>query len=205
MSKQNPIRPHAARKIRDFSDRLLARRAVPWQQLFDPVAPGIFIGWVRRNEIAFPQALEDGVRARGNHIIDWKRNYDELKEMYDELSAMLDKTRKDDLEFVTKIAAQRDEAFAQLEALRKSSAMDTNKALPASNPREISTREKDSLLRLIAGMAVIGYGYDARSKRSEQVTEITSDLESAGVPLDADTVRKWLRASAELLPGPKDE
>ena len=23
MSKQNPIRPHAARKIRDFSDRLL--------------------------------------------------------------------------------------------------------------------------------------------------------------------------------------
>jgi len=24
MSKQNPIRPHAARKIRDFSDRLLA-------------------------------------------------------------------------------------------------------------------------------------------------------------------------------------
>jgi len=25
MSKQNPIRPHAARKIRDFSDRLLAR------------------------------------------------------------------------------------------------------------------------------------------------------------------------------------
>lgn len=68
----------------------LARRAVPWQQLFDPVVPGIFIGWVRRNEIAFPQALEDAVRARGNHIVDWKRNYDEL-------SAILEKTRKDAL------------------------------------------------------------------------------------------------------------
>ena len=73
----------------------LARRAVPWRQLFDPVSPGIFIGWVRRNEIAFPQELEDAVRSRGNHIIDWKRSHDELMKMYEELlcSSRQDATR----------------------------------------------------------------------------------------------------------------
>lgn len=77
--------------------------------------------------------------------------------------------------------------------------------MTTSDAREISTRQKDSLLKLVVGMAVKGYGYDPRSKRSEQVAEIASDLAIAGVPLDADTVRKWLRAGAELLPPPQDE
>ena len=146
------------------------------------------------------------MRARGNHIVDWKRNYDEMKGCYEELSAILDKTRKEDLEIVAKLKAQRDEALARLEVLKRSGVIDeSDKALPTPNPQEISARERDSLLKLIAGMAVRGYGYDPRSKRSEQVREITSDLESTGVALDADTVRKWLRASAELLPRSQDE
>ena len=42
-------------------------------------------------------------------------------------------------------------------------------------------------------MAVKGYGYDPRSKRSEQVADIASDLAIAGVPLDADTDRKMAK------------
>jgi hypothetical protein len=186
-------------------DRLLdlARRAVPWQQLFDPVAPGIFIGWVRRNEIAFPQELEDAVRSRGNHIINWKQNYDELQISYEKVCAQLLKTQSDDLELIQNVAAVRDQAITQVEELRKSIATGMSKETSAT--REISTRERDSLLKMVIGMAVKGYGYSPFVKRSDRVTEIASDLENAGVPLDADTVRKWLKAGAELLPAPTDE
>jgi len=93
----------------------LARRAVPWQQLFDPVAPGIFIGWVRRNEIAFPQELEDAARSRGNHIINWKQNYDELQISYEKVCAQLLKTQSDDLELIqTDLRQFRPECGAQI-------------------------------------------------------------------------------------------
>jgi hypothetical protein len=100
-------------------------------------------------------------------------------------------------------SAARDEAITQLAELRKSTATETTKQTCAV--REISTRERDSLLKMVIGMAVKGYGYNPLVKRSEQVTEIASDLEKVGVPLDADTVRKWLKAGAELLPAPTDE
>lgn len=66
-----------------------------------------------------------------------------------------------------------------------------------------SEREKNSLLKLVIGMAVGGYGFAPTSGRTKTTTDITADLERAGVPLDPDTVRKWLRAAAELLP-PKE-
>jgi hypothetical protein len=66
--------------------------------------------------------------------------------------------------------------------------------------KQLSTRERESLLKLEIGMAVGGYGYDSTARRSEQTTAIADDLLQAGIPLDADTVRKWLREAAELLP-----
>jgi hypothetical protein len=49
-------------------------------------------------------------------------------------------------------------------------------------------------------MAVVGYVYDPKMSRSTATKEIADDLHTAGVPLDVDTVRKWLVAAAELLP-----
>jgi len=49
-------------------------------------------------------------------------------------------------------------------------------------------------------MAVKGYVYDPKAARSDSVAEIVKDLALVGVPLDDDTVRKWLREAAELLP-----
>ena len=61
-------------------------------------------------------------------------------------------------------------------------------------------RERESMLKLIIGMAVAGYRFDPKLKRSDSVPEIVNDLEKLGVPLDPDTVRKYLREGAELLP-----
>jgi len=70
--------------------------------------------------------------------------------------------------------------------------------IPPEKP--LNARERDSLLSMIAGMAVVGYGYDPNAPRSKQPSEIASDLANAGVPLDVDTVRKWLSEAAGLLP-----
>lgn len=62
------------------------------------------------------------------------------------------------------------------------------------------TRERESLLKLIIGMAIRGYSYNPKAGRSPVVKEIASDLAMIGIPLDEDTVRKYLVEARELLP-----
>jgi hypothetical protein len=69
-----------------------------------------------------------------------------------------------------------------------------------SHRGQLGSRERDSLLKLIIGMAVGGYGFDPLAERSRQVKEITDDLLRVGVQLSDDTVRKFLKDGAELLP-----
>ena len=68
------------------------------------------------------------------------------------------------------------------------------------NPKPLSDRERISLLKMVIGMAVKGYGYNPQSSRSTTAKEIASDLQLLGVSVDEDTVRKWLRESALQLP-----
>lgn len=63
--------------------RDLAIRAKNWQQLFDPVMPGIFLAWARRFEVPVPESLVKTVEARGIVVADWKDIYDELKVRFD--------------------------------------------------------------------------------------------------------------------------
>jgi hypothetical protein len=67
----------------------------------------------------------------------------------------------------------------------------------------LAARERESMLKLIIGMAIAGYRYDPRAKRNDSVREITNDLEKHGVALSDDTVRKYLTEGAELVP-PKE-
>ena len=66
---------------------------------------------------------------------------------------------------------------------------------------QLGTKERESLLKIIIGMARGGYVYDPKLNRSAVPQEIASDLAKHGVPLDVDTVRKWLKEAAEFLPG----
>ena len=52
----------------------------------------------------------------------------------------------------------------------------------------------------IRDRAVEQYSYDPRSLRNEATADIATDLATNGVPLDRDTILKWLREGAELLP-----
>lgn len=66
--------------------------------------------------------------------------------------------------------------------------------------KKSSTKEINTLLKLVISMAVKGYRYDPRASKSPIPTEIAADAEQVGLSIDADTVRKWLKQGGELLP-----
>jgi hypothetical protein len=174
--------------------RDLALRATTWDQLFDPILPGIFLAWAKRNRLDVSPELEAAVAVHRTQVADWKTLYDKKTEAYDELQREFEdvcRTNRENTQMIESLA-NRVRELSEREQARENA--------PATSEKSLSTRERDSLLKLIIGMAVVGYGYDPTAARSEQPAEITSDLAAAGVPLDVDTVRKWLKQAVELLP-----
>lgn len=191
--------------------RELAMRAAHWRQLYDPVLPGIFLAWAKRTDVSVPPELIEAVEKRGVQVADWKSLHDKAveagkrdgeaaekqiakwKRLLDETVAQLGQHRADWLE----ITNDKKGKIAALEA--EIAALQSQQPVTEDGKR-IGARERDSLLKLVIGMAVAAYAYDPKAARSDRPPEIAGDLERAGVPLDVDTVRKWLREAAELLP-----
>jgi hypothetical protein len=66
---------------------------------------------------------------------------------------------------------------------------------------EIGTRERDSLLKLVLGMAIDGYGFDPKAPRSPTARELSDHLQRLGLSLSDDTIRAYLTEAKALLPG----
>jgi hypothetical protein len=62
------------------------------------------------------------------------------------------------------------------------------------NPKTVS-----SLLKMVIAMAMDGYGYNPEDKKSPVTKEIVEATQRYGVSIDSDTVKKHLKAGAELL------
>ena len=76
-----------------------------------------------------------------------------------------------------------------------------------SEPEELKTnnlptsaRERETLLKLITGMAKAWYGYDPKAARNPSTPEILSDLARVGVSVSDDTLRAKLKEGGTLLP-----
>lgn len=105
-------------------------------------------------------------------------------------------------------------AVAEAEQRRSASAEgDNERSLPVSCDaegdfssigQELGTRERDNVSKLVIGLAIKGYGYDPKRGRSEVTKDICGDLEKLGLKLSRDTIMKWLKAGAELLPRGSD-
>ncbi|MCT8972480.1 hypothetical protein [Microbaculum marinisediminis] len=197
--------------------RELIRRAVVAKQLGKANIPGMLIAWAKRNRIDVPRELEAAIEELGLQVSDWKSHYDWAKKALDDCTKKLNETvewasahaekanalvdqraqlsdqqvaeaerrTEQAMEYAREAIAARDQVLAELEAARNTS---------------LGTRERESLLKLIVGMAVAGYRYNPSATRNEATSEIAGDLERNGVPLDPDTIRKYLREAAQLLP-----
>lgn len=69
--------------------------------------------------------------------------------------------------------------------------------------KPLLTRERDTLLKLIIGLAIEGYRYAPRASRNEAIGEISRDLQKLGIALDQGTIRKWLQEASQILPNNK--
>lgn len=65
----------------------------------------------------------------------------------------------------------------------------------------LNTSERNTLLKLVIGMAVKGYGHDPAASKSTAPKEIADDLAALGISVTDDTVRKYLKkAAGAVLP-----
>jgi hypothetical protein len=65
--------------------------------------------------------------------------------------------------------------------------------------KPLGTTERNTLLKLVIGMAIKGYGYDPQAKRSDIPKSIENDLVQLGIAITDDTVRKWLNEAANAV------
>ena len=183
-------------KVRD-----LATRAKNWKQLYDPVMPGIFLAWAQRNDITYPEELATLVEQYGHNIRDWQTAYGELQAAFERQKAEYEeeaaKAMRGAAEVLTTIESLRDEV-TELAGERKALLARLKAVESAGKP--LNPKERDSVLKLIIGMAVAGYSYDPKAQRSPITKEITDDIASIGLTIDQDTVRRWLQEAAGLLP-----
>ncbi|WP_186014505.1 hypothetical protein [Burkholderia gladioli] len=61
-----------------------------------------------------------------------------------------------------------------------------------------ATKERHAMLKLIIGFAYGGYRMDPDSPRNKHAKEMRIDLERAGVPLDDETIKKYLDEAKQL-------
>ena len=66
--------------------------------------------------------------------------------------------------------------------------------------RPLGTTERNNLLKLVIGMAVKGYSHDPAALKSTASKEIADDLAALGVSITDETVRKYLKQAASVLP-----
>ncbi|WP_162933487.1 hypothetical protein [Sulfitobacter mediterraneus] len=65
---------------------------------------------------------------------------------------------------------------------------------------QMDGREKTSMAKLIAAMAIDCYGYDPKARRSDIPNEIQGIADRLGLGLSSDTIRKYLKRGSELVP-----
>jgi hypothetical protein len=195
------------------------RRAKVMGQLWESTIPFVFVKWASRVGFEMPEELTSQVLALGVQGLDWKEAFEKevvektkvesdlatanqriLEAMRDH-SATIEKSSKDSTELSNNykiIIESKDKFIAILQ--RENESLKAVKPLAPKEPKsEPTPRERDSLLKLILGMAIKGYSYDPKATKSAQISEIASDLQIAGLSLDEDTVRKYLNKAKALF------
>lgn len=69
-----------------------------------------------------------------------------------------------------------------------------------SQENALELRERESLLKIVIGVAVSRYEHDPKAKRTETAKKIASDLAILDLSLSEDTIRKYLKEGGDLLP-----
>jgi hypothetical protein len=169
-----------------FADQYAERRgliqAAQESHVFsEPFPPRIFLSWASHHGIEIPKILAEAVQAREVQIDDLQSERDQLTETCSELRREL-----------------RDARY-QIDVYRTGSVGDDKPKPDVDRP--LKARERESLYKILIGIAVTSYGHNPYGPKSTRMTKtIAGDVHLQGLQVDEDTVRKYLDEAAELLP-----
>jgi hypothetical protein len=165
--------------VKKYSElRQLALDALWWKRLYDPILPSLYIVWTEQNELSFPAELKELVIKRSGKLINWQEEHKKILELNIENVKIANET---------------------IETLKtKITELETKAASFEEKP--ITTRERNTFLKIIGAMAIDGYGYDPKASKSPLPREIADRLALHGIKLDTDTIRNKLQEAASELP-----
>ena len=199
---------------RDFWDRLeIVHRAIEAEQIFAQTIPTYALAWLERYKIKFPLALKREVENLGLQVADWKTFYDDVVARAGHLENAL-KDADNELQSLSarnqSYSEWTDRALASMsqqnQVLQHQSAEIENlhfriaeleRALEAANDETLHPRERNSLLKILLGIAIEQYDYSPNDKKSKAPGQIVSDLAEHGLDVSDDTIRKYLNEGAE--------
>ncbi|MCH2547806.1 MAG: hypothetical protein MK052_09395 [Alphaproteobacteria bacterium] len=75
-----------------------------------------------------------------------------------------------------------------------------NEGKAVDSTEEINPRVEETLLKIVIGMAVKHYNYDPTAQKSEVAKKIESTLDVYGLNVTDETIRKYLKKAASILP-----
>jgi hypothetical protein len=189
--------------------RQLALRAVAIRQLTDGVLPGLFLGWAKRNELDVPEELVLLVEKRAQPIADWPALLEQCQSKLQETLTWAKEYHQKGIEIgkasaeaarLSAVSAieERDKRIGDLESINERLSAETTVSRAIEN-EELRPKARQSLLKLLLGMAIDGYGFDPSASKSPIAKELADSLAELGISIDEDTVRSWLREAAETV------
>ena len=215
------ISPFAA----EFAEqREILVRAKEMGQLWERTTPARFVKWAQRVQFELPNNLVAEVTALGEQVADWKTLFEQEKKLSDQLATEVTEVRTDSIRLMkegkehsermvaefNEIIAGKDEIEAQLRLMLKRkddriAGLENQLSEIENDPSEqlvedLHPRVRETLLKMVIGMAIGAYSYDPTRRRNSAPREIKGDVDLCGLSIDEDTARKYLREGCELLP-----
>jgi len=151
--------------------RNLIDRATEFGFLSEKNTPKEIIEWAQNNNIFVPEKLLDTISDRFISISDLEAKYSSQTL---ELESLKD----------------------ELESLRM---QDEPENRLANENRPTSTRERESLLKIVIAVAIKKYNYRPDMAKNSATSNIATALRDLDLPLDEDTIRKYLNEAKNLL------
>lgn len=177
----------------------LAERAKQFGEIFEHVFPTVFMGWAKARNLPFSPLLEELLLINGHSFIDWKEGFENaLAECDRAMKAVVyfhDEANKHSAT-VDQQSATIEEQAKVIQELR-SVLIGHLEQWPTE--KKLDTRERESLLKIILAISLDFYGFNPKALRSKTTTDIEDAILKTGLKLDADTIRKHLKAATELF------
>jgi hypothetical protein len=195
---------------------MVVTRAKVMRQLWEQTPPNLVAAWAKRMAFELPADLVSEIEALGVQIADWKDFHDvrvrEIAVLEDALARERDSHQRDlaaNITAMSEYAATANETIsgyqnivADLKRLNedlknKLAELELGGRKKLGN---LDIRERESLLKLVIGMAIDGYGFDRKANRSPTARELSDQLQRLGLTLSDDTIRNYLTEAKELVP-----